>query len=73
MEKEGRKQGVLDYFNDHSIDLQEIYNCILNNQNNSNSIFLLGYFNYSGIGIYENYKEAFNLFINASDQNHILA
>ena len=45
-----RKQNVLDYINNHKIILQEIYNLVLNSQNNSNSIFMLGNFNYFGIG-----------------------
>ncbi|RIA89586.1 kinase-like domain-containing protein [Glomus cerebriforme] len=60
-------------FNNHNINPKEIYNWLLNNQNNSNSIFLLGYFNYFGIRTIRNYKQAFNLFINASEQNHLLA
>jgi hypothetical protein len=34
------KQQVIGYFNNHNINLQEIYNwLVLNNHNNSNSIF----------------------------------
>ncbi|GBC22416.2 kinase-like domain-containing protein [Rhizophagus irregularis DAOM 181602=DAOM 197198] len=39
----------------------------------SNSIFILGYFDYYGIEINKNDENAFNLFINASEKNHILA
>jgi TPR repeat protein len=46
---------------------------LLNNQNNSGSIFLLGYFNYYGIGTTVDEKRAFSLFIDASEQDHILA
>jgi hypothetical protein len=68
------KKHILDYFNDNNINSQEIYNCLHNNQNyNSNSIFLLGYLNYDGIGTNLVLKNAFNLFINASKQDHILA
>ena len=42
---ERKKQAVLDYLNNHNINLQEIYNWLLNNQINLNSIFLFGYFN----------------------------
>src|SRR5581483_11849383 len=66
------KQQVIEDFNNHNIKPQEIYNWLLNNQNSSNSIFLLGYFNYYGIETSKN-NEAFNLFINASEKNHILA
>src|SRR5437762_1309450 len=41
-EKNVKKQHILDYINYHRINLQEIYNWILNNQNDSNSIYLLG-------------------------------
>ncbi|RGB36753.1 kinase-like domain-containing protein [Rhizophagus diaphanus] len=61
------------YFNNHNTNSQEIYNWLLNNQNDSDSIFLLGYFNYMGIGTNEDSNKAFNLFINASEQDHILA
>ncbi|RGB40050.1 kinase-like domain-containing protein [Rhizophagus diaphanus] len=63
---------ILDYFN-NNINLQEIYYLLLTNQNDLNSKFLLGYFNYLGIETSENNKEAFDLFINASEQGHILA
>src|SRR6266542_6693884 len=39
-------QHIFDCFNKQSITLQEIFNWLLNNQNNSNFIFLLGYLNY---------------------------
>src|ERR1044072_8967344 len=55
------KQHVLNYINSHKIILQEIYNWLLNNQNNLNSIYLLGYFNYHGIGTNINMQNAFEL------------
>jgi TPR repeat protein len=64
---------VIEYFNDHSINLQEIYNWLLSNQYNSNSIFLLGYFVFYGIETNTDYKEAVNLFIRASEKSHTLA
>ncbi|RGB42655.1 hypothetical protein C1646_786116 [Rhizophagus diaphanus] len=68
------KEQVIEYLKNYDTNLQEIYNWLLiNNQNISNSIFLLGYFNYKGIETRINYKKAFNLFINASENNHILA
>src|SRR5438067_1322884 len=36
-----RKQHILDYINNHKIDLQEIHIWLSNNQNDSNSIYLL--------------------------------
>ncbi|CAB4438140.1 unnamed protein product [Rhizophagus irregularis] len=67
------EEQVIDYFNNHNINLQEIYNWSLYNQNISNSIFLLGYFNYRGIETSVNTERAFNLFVNASEKDHILA
>src|SRR5687767_5893471 len=43
------KQCTLEYFSNNNIDSKEIYNWLLNNQNDSDSIFLHGYFNYYGI------------------------
>ncbi|GBB99023.1 hypothetical protein RclHR1_00340014 [Rhizophagus clarus] len=67
------EDNIIDYFNVYNIELQEIYNWLLNNQNNSNSIFLLGFINIRGIGTNIDLKKAFNLFIDASGKNHILA
>ncbi|EXX64757.1 uncharacterized protein OCT59_007099 [Rhizophagus irregularis] len=66
-------KNILDYFNDNNIDSREIYDWLLINQNNSDSIFLLGYFNYLGIETREDNKKAFDLFISASEQGHTLA
>ncbi|POG65696.1 uncharacterized protein OCT59_024394 [Rhizophagus irregularis] len=73
IEGELAKEQVIEYFNNYNINSQEIYNWLLNNQVNSNSIFLLGYFYYYRIETSENNEKAFNLFINASENNHILA
>ncbi|POG65708.1 uncharacterized protein OCT59_024379 [Rhizophagus irregularis] len=67
------KEQVIEYFHNYNTNSQEIYNWLSNNQNNSNSIFLLGYFNYFGIEINKNNEKAFKLFINASEKDHILA
>ena len=50
IEQRVRKQNILNHINDYKINLQEIYNWLINNQTSSNSIYLLGYFNYHGIG-----------------------
>ncbi|POG77710.1 kinase-like domain-containing protein, partial [Rhizophagus irregularis DAOM 181602=DAOM 197198] len=63
---------ILDYF-DNNINSQEIYYLLLTNQDNLDSKFLLGYFNYLGIETIEDNKKAFDLFIDASEQGHILA
>ncbi|GBC10324.1 hypothetical protein RclHR1_09520009 [Rhizophagus clarus] len=57
-----RQQHILNYLNEHKINLQEINNWLLNNQNDSNSIYLLGYFNCNGIGIDVNKQKAFKLY-----------
>ncbi|UZO08574.1 uncharacterized protein OCT59_028828 [Rhizophagus irregularis] len=60
------KQKVLSYFDEQNITLQEINNLLLNDQNNSNSIYLLGKFNHLGIGISVNNKKAFELYQKAA-------
>ncbi|EXX63844.1 Skt5p [Rhizophagus irregularis DAOM 197198w] len=55
------------------INLQKIYNWLLNNQDNSNSIYLLGYLNYYGIGININMKKSLELFQKAAKLENILA
>ncbi|EXX63956.1 Cdc15p [Rhizophagus irregularis DAOM 197198w] len=67
------KQQVIEYFNNNIIDLQDNYNWLLQHQNSSNSIFLLGYFNYYGIETNENNEKAFKLFYDAHSRDHILA
>jgi TPR repeat protein len=69
------KQQVIDYFNNYNINMQEIYYwLVLNtNQKNSNSIFLLGYFNFFGIETDVDLTKAFNLFFNASEKSHVFA
>jgi len=66
-------QHVLDYLNNHNINSKEIYNWLLNDQNNLDSIFLLGYFNRVGIETTKDKKKAFSLFMNVSKQDHTLA
>ncbi|EXX55532.1 uncharacterized protein OCT59_024208 [Rhizophagus irregularis] len=72
IERESEKQ-IIEYFSNHNINSQEFYNWLLNNQNSSNSIFILGYFNCYGIITNRNKEKAFNLFINDLGTNHILA
>ncbi|GBB99031.1 hypothetical protein RclHR1_00340022 [Rhizophagus clarus] len=67
------EDSVIGCINDHNIKLQEFYNWLLNNQNNSNSIFLLGYFNHRGIERNADFKKSFNFFLDASEKNHIPA
>ncbi|GES88021.1 kinase-like domain-containing protein [Rhizophagus clarus] len=64
---EVEKQEILNYLNNHKVTLQEFYSWLLNNQNNSNSIVLLGDFNLSGIGTSVNEQKAFELYQNAAN------
>ncbi|CAB4444294.1 unnamed protein product [Rhizophagus irregularis] len=66
-------QHVLDYINNHSTDSIIFHNWLLCNQNNANSIFLLGYLKFCGIGTIEIKAKAFILFIDASKHDHALA
>ncbi|UZO03010.1 uncharacterized protein OCT59_023423 [Rhizophagus irregularis] len=72
-EVNARKKFVLDYLNDYKINLQEIYCWLLNNQTYSNSIYLLGYFNYHGIGIDINMQNAFKFYQKATELENIVA
>ncbi|CAB4404724.1 unnamed protein product [Rhizophagus irregularis] len=47
--------------------LKKIYVDLLNNQNNSNSIYLLGYFNFYGIGTDLNQEKGFKLYQKAAE------
>ncbi|GBC24960.2 kinase-like domain-containing protein [Rhizophagus irregularis DAOM 181602=DAOM 197198] len=67
------KLQVIEHFNNCKASSQEIYNWLLNNQVSSDSICLLGYFNFHGIVTSKNNEKAFDLFINASKKNHVLA
>ena len=51
----------------------KIYNQLLNNQNNSNSILLLGLFYYSGIGIDINKQKAVELYQRAAKLGNNIA
>src|SRR5204862_371738 len=72
-DRERIKQYVLNYINNYKIILHEIYNWLLNNQNNSNSIYLLGYFNYYGIEIDVNNQKAIELYQRAVELENIVA
>lgn len=60
------RQCVLDYINNHDIDFYDIYNWLLNNQNNSNSVYLLGNFIYYGIKINDDTMRGYELIHKAS-------
>jgi TPR repeat protein len=61
------KQEILNCLKSHNINLQEIYNWLLNDQRNSNSFTLLGDFNLLGMGINVDKTKAFELYQKAAD------
>ncbi|CAB4413986.1 unnamed protein product [Rhizophagus irregularis] len=61
------KHLILNYLDNHNIDLQRIYNQLLDNQNNSNYIALFGKFYHLGIGFGVDKQKAFELYQKASD------
>ncbi|UZO03607.1 uncharacterized protein OCT59_024011 [Rhizophagus irregularis] len=65
-----KKHEVINYLNNHNLTLQEIYNWLLNDQENSNSIFLLGVFNHFGIEIKVDKQKAFELYQKAANTGH---
>ncbi|EXX79640.1 hypothetical protein RirG_003630 [Rhizophagus irregularis DAOM 197198w] len=67
------KQHVFDYINNCKIILQEIYIYLLNNQNESNSIYLLGYFNNYGIETEVNEQRAIELYLKAANLENRVA
>ncbi|GES90981.1 kinase-like domain-containing protein [Rhizophagus clarus] len=60
------KQHVLNYIHSHGIISQEICCWLSNNQNNSNSTYLFGYFNYHGIGTDLDKQKAIELYQKAA-------
>src|SRR3954470_20501731 len=72
-EEKIRKQLVFGLINTYKIHIKEIYNWLLNNQYNSNSIYLLGYFNYYGIGTNTNKQKAFELYEKSAELDNSIA
>ncbi|GBC06383.1 hypothetical protein RclHR1_00680027 [Rhizophagus clarus] len=64
------KKHVINFIIDHGIISQEIYNYLLNNQNNSNFIYLLGYFYYHGIETNIDMQKAYELYQKAIKLNN---
>ncbi|RGB40146.1 kinase-like domain-containing protein [Rhizophagus diaphanus] len=71
--EEINNQEILNYLKDHNIDLQKIYIWLLNNQNNSNSIILLGKFYYSGIGVKVDKQKSLEFIQRAADLGNNIA
>src|SRR5207245_1069931 len=73
LSEESLKHEISNYFNNHNINLQQIYNWLLNNQNdNLFNILLLGIFNHLGIEMDINTQKAFELYQKASDLGNAL-
>jgi hypothetical protein len=59
---ERKKRETVKFLKNYNITSEEVYNYLLNNQDNSNSIFLLGAFNYFGIATNVDIHKAFELY-----------
>ena len=66
------KQNILSCLNNHNVDLKEICSWLLNNQNDSSSIVIFGFFNFYGIGTNINNRKAFELFEKAANLGYPL-
>jgi TPR repeat protein len=66
-EIERMKHEIVNCLNNHKVTSQEIYNWLLNNQNNSSSVFLLGVFYHLGIESNVDEQKAFELYQNAAN------
>ncbi|RGB36605.1 kinase-like domain-containing protein [Rhizophagus diaphanus] len=67
-----RKCKIIKYLDNHNVTSQEIYNWLLNNQDNSDSVFLLGVFNHFGIEINVDEQKAFELYQKSSNLKNTL-
>jgi TPR repeat protein len=71
--EEINKQEILNYLDEQNTTPQEIFSWLLNNQNNSNSIILLGKFYYSGIGVKVNKQTSLELIQRAANLGNNIA
>ncbi|POG72248.1 kinase-like domain-containing protein [Rhizophagus irregularis DAOM 181602=DAOM 197198] len=71
--KELKDSIIYDHCKKNDIDPKEIHNWLLDNQNDSNHISLLGIFNYLGIGTSVNKKKAVELYKRAANLDHSVA
>ncbi|RIA89915.1 hypothetical protein C1645_824095 [Glomus cerebriforme] len=72
-EEKIKKKYVLVYINNCKLSLQESYEWLSDNQNNSNSIYLLGYFNYHEIETNNNKQKAIKLYQKAANLENSIA
>ncbi|GBC02998.1 hypothetical protein RclHR1_04920007 [Rhizophagus clarus] len=73
IEVKRKRREIINYLNNHNINVQEIYNWLLNNQDNSDPVFLLGVFNHFGVGINVNEQKAFELYQKAANSRNVFA
>ncbi|POG68334.1 hypothetical protein GLOIN_2v1778331 [Rhizophagus irregularis DAOM 181602=DAOM 197198] len=66
-----KKHKVINYLNNHNKTPQEFYAWLLNNQNDSNSTFLLGVFNHFGIEVNVDEQKAFDLYQNVANSGNV--
>ncbi|EXX57408.1 uncharacterized protein OCT59_024001 [Rhizophagus irregularis] len=66
-----KKREVINYLNENNLTSREIYDWLLNNQDNSDSVFLLGVFNHVGIEINVDEQKAFELYQSAANTGHV--
>jgi TPR repeat protein len=67
VEMERRKHEITNYLNNYNVTSQEIYKWLLNSQDNSNYVFLLGVFYNFGIEVNVDKQKAFELYQNAAN------
>ncbi|CAB4441026.1 unnamed protein product [Rhizophagus irregularis] len=67
-----RKSAIVNYLNNHDIDSQEIYYWLLDCQDNSNYVFLLGVFYHFGIETNVDKQKAYELYQMAANTENLL-
>jgi TPR repeat protein len=71
VEMVARRHKIINYLSNHNIVSKEIYDWLLNNQDNPNSVFLLGTFNHYGIEVNVNEQKAFELYQDAVNSGEV--
>ncbi|EXX57405.1 uncharacterized protein OCT59_023999 [Rhizophagus irregularis] len=71
IETNRRKYEIINYLKNHNITSQEFFYWLLNNQDDSDSVFLLGVFNHFGIEINVDKQKAFELYQNAANLGNV--
>src|SRR5204863_2416660 len=66
-----KREKILDCLNIYNVNSEEICNWLSNNQIDSNSTLVFGFFNYFGIGIDVDKQKAFELFQKAAELGNL--